>query len=80
MATLHSSPTFEAARAYARAMLVGRDLECRRLQSLIDATRAGDGGAVLLRGVPGAGKSALLEFAAGRAEDPDRAAGGGHTG
>jgi DNA-binding CsgD family transcriptional regulator len=50
-------------------MLVGRDLECRRLQSLIDATRGGDGGAVLVRGVPGAGKSALLEFAAGRAED-----------
>src|SRR5215217_2579636 len=69
MATLHSSPTFEAARAYARAMLVGRHLECTRLESLIDATRAGGGGAVLLRGVPGAGKSALLEFAAGRAED-----------
>src|SRR5918994_4331846 len=69
MATLHSSPTLVAARAYARAMLVGRDLECRRLQSLIDATRAGDGGTVLLRGVPGAGKSALLEFAAGRAGD-----------
>jgi DNA-binding CsgD family transcriptional regulator len=50
-------------------MLVGRHLECTRLQSLIDATRAGDGGAVLLRGVPGAGKSALLEFAAGGAED-----------
>jgi hypothetical protein len=40
-----------------------------RLESLIDATRAGDGGPLLLRGVPGAGKSALLEFAAGRAED-----------
>ena len=50
-------------------MLVGRRLECMRLESLIDATRAGGGGAVLLRGVPGAGKSALLEFAAGRAEE-----------
>ena len=50
-------------------MLVGRDLECARLGSLIDATRAGDGDAVLLRGVPGAGKSALLDFAAGRSED-----------
>jgi DNA-binding CsgD family transcriptional regulator len=50
-------------------MLVGRDLECARLESLIDATRARDGGAVLLRGLPGSGKSALLDFAAGRAED-----------
>jgi DNA-binding CsgD family transcriptional regulator len=50
-------------------MLVGRDAECSRLESLIDSTRAGGGGAVLLRGVPGAGKSALLDFAAGRAED-----------
>src|SRR5215218_5664174 len=50
-------------------MLVGRHSECARLESLIDATRAGEGGPRLLRGVPGAGKSALLEFAAGRAED-----------
>ena len=46
-------------------MLLGRDLECARLTSLIGATRAGDGGALVLRGVPGAGKSALLDFAAG---------------
>ena len=49
-------------------MLLGRDLECARLESLIGATRAGGGGALVLRGVPGAGKSALLDFAAGRAE------------
>src|SRR5215218_2339245 len=50
-------------------MLVGRHSECARLESLIDATRAGKGGPLLLRGVPGAGKSALLDFAAARAED-----------
>ena len=49
-------------------MLLGRDPECARLESLIDATRAGGGGALVLRGVPGAGKSALLDFAVGRAE------------
>ncbi len=48
-------------------MLLGRDLECARLESLIGATRAG-GGALVLRGVPGAGKSALLDFAAARAQ------------
>src|SRR5919108_4137432 len=50
-------------------MLVGRHVECAWLESLIDKTRAGGGDAVLLRGVPGAGKSALLDFAAARAED-----------
>ena len=48
-------------------MLLGRDPECARLESLIDATRAGGGGVLVLRGVPGAGKSALLDFAVGRA-------------
>jgi DNA-binding CsgD family transcriptional regulator len=43
-------------------MLVGRHVECSRLASLVDAIRAGDGDAVLLRGVAGAGKSALLEY------------------
>ena len=49
-------------------MLLGRDPECARLESLIGATRAGGGAALVLRGVPGAGKSALLDFAAERAE------------
>ncbi len=49
-------------------MLLGRDPECARLESLIGATRAGGGFALVLRGVPGAGKSALLDFAAERAE------------
>ena len=49
-------------------MLLGRDPECAHLESLISATRAGGGAVLLLRGVPGAGKSALLDFAAKRAE------------
>ena len=49
-------------------MLLGRDAECARLESLIGATREGGGAALSLRGVPGAGKSALLDFAAERAE------------
>jgi DNA-binding CsgD family transcriptional regulator len=49
-------------------MLLGRDPECARLESLVSATRAGGGGALVLRGVPGAGKSALLDFVAARAE------------
>ena len=50
-------------------MLLGRDPERARLASLVESARAGDGAALVLRGVPGAGKSALLEFAAARARD-----------
>ena len=50
-------------------MLLGRHPECARLESLIAATRAGAGEALVLRGVPGVGKSALLNFAAEHAED-----------
>jgi DNA-binding CsgD family transcriptional regulator len=61
-------------------MLVGRHAECARLESLIDATRSGSGGALVLRGVPGAGKSALLDFAAERAEGFTVLRGGGTPG
>jgi hypothetical protein len=50
-------------------MLLGRHAECARLESLIAATRAGAGEALVLRGVPGVGKSALLDFAAAHAKD-----------
>ncbi|MCW3003533.1 MAG: transcriptional regulator, LuxR family, partial [Conexibacter sp.] len=43
--------------------LVGRDAELRRLASLIDATRAGRGGSMVVEGAPGVGKSALLAAA-----------------
>jgi hypothetical protein len=48
-------------------MLIGRDLECRRIDELVD--RLPDhGGALLVRGEAGIGKSALLDRARERAE------------
>src|ERR687897_100351 len=50
-------------------MLFGRRAEVERLESLIAATRAGSGSAVLLQGVAGVGKTALLDHAAASARD-----------
>ena len=44
-------------------MLVGRATECGRIDALLDAARAGEGGALVLRGEPGVGKTALLGVA-----------------
>jgi hypothetical protein len=44
-------------------VLVGREAECARLRSLVDATREGRSGVVVLRGEGGAGKTALIEEA-----------------
>ncbi|MGW1521503.1 ATP-binding protein [Streptomyces sp. NPDC002287] len=41
-------------------VLIGRQDEMRRLDALLDAARRGRGGALVLRGEPGIGKSALL--------------------
>ncbi|WP_432199068.1 ATP-binding protein [Streptomyces sp. bgisy027] len=41
-------------------VLIGRQDEIRRLDALLQATREGRGGALVLRGEPGIGKSALL--------------------
>ncbi|MFI6596848.1 AAA family ATPase [Nonomuraea sp. NPDC050536] len=49
--------------------LFGRQAETGRLDELIQAVRQGRGGALVLRGEPGIGKSALLEYAASRAAD-----------
>ncbi|HEX4187073.1 MAG TPA: AAA family ATPase [Solirubrobacteraceae bacterium] len=48
--------------------LVGRSAECERLDLLLDAGRAGSSAALVLRGPAGTGKSALLDYAAERAE------------
>jgi DNA-binding CsgD family transcriptional regulator len=45
-------------------MLFGRDAECAAISRLLDGARVGRGGALVLRGVPGAGKTALLDYAA----------------
>ena len=50
-------------------MLVGRQAELARLESLIAATRAGSGSAMLLRGVAGVGKTALLDHSVDSAAD-----------
>jgi predicted ATPase len=47
--------------------LYGRETESRRIDSLLDAARAGRSGALLLRGQPGTGKTALLRSAVARA-------------
>ncbi|WP_205650611.1 ATP-binding protein [Actinoplanes solisilvae] len=47
--------------------VIGRDDEFAQLQTLIDRAAAGEGGALLLHGQPGIGKSALLGHAAERA-------------
>jgi len=48
-------------------MLLGRSREQADITGLLDGARAGRGGALVLCGEPGIGKSALLEDAAGRA-------------
>ena len=47
--------------------LTGRRRECDVLDQLIDAVRAGESRALMVVGEPGVGKTALLEYAAGRA-------------
>ncbi|MGW7696471.1 helix-turn-helix transcriptional regulator [Streptomyces asiaticus] len=43
-------------------VLIGRQDEIRRLDGLLQAAREGRGGALVLRGEPGIGKSALLRY------------------
>lgn len=49
--------------------LVGRDRELEQLHQLLDRARAGRSGALVVSGVVGVGKSALLESAVRSAED-----------
>jgi ATP/maltotriose-dependent transcriptional regulator MalT len=49
-------------------MLLGRELETARIDRLLDGARTGQSGALVLSGEPGIGKTALLDYAAGRAE------------
>jgi DNA-binding CsgD family transcriptional regulator len=46
-------------------LLRGRRTECATLDRLLDAARVGQSGALVLRGEPGIGKSALLAYALG---------------
>src|SRR5829696_5834163 len=50
-------------------MLVGREAERATIQRLIEGARAGRGGALVVRGEPGIGKTTLLRDAERSAED-----------
>ncbi|WP_229074746.1 AAA family ATPase [Actinoplanes sp. DH11] len=50
-------------------MILGRRTELARLAALLDGCRAGTGGALVLRGEAGIGKSTLLDQTAGRAAE-----------
>jgi DNA-binding CsgD family transcriptional regulator len=47
----------------------GRDAECAALNVLLDAARSGESRTVIVRGEAGVGKSALLDYAIGSAQD-----------
>jgi DNA-binding NarL/FixJ family response regulator len=49
--------------------LAGRDTECATLDRLLDAARGGESRVLVLRGEPGVGKTALLDYAIGAASD-----------
>jgi DNA-binding CsgD family transcriptional regulator len=51
--------------------LLGRERECARVDELLSAASEGRGGALLIRGEAGTGKSALLRYAAERARAND---------
>ncbi|MFC4062243.1 LuxR C-terminal-related transcriptional regulator [Planomonospora corallina] len=54
---------FSATSVTAAVALHGRDAELAALHRLVDAARRGSGGALLVLGAPGTGKSALLDAA-----------------
>jgi DNA-binding CsgD family transcriptional regulator len=55
------------ARPSDHVRLRGRRAECRRLDGLVDAVRSGESRVLVLRGEPVIGKTALLDYLAGRA-------------
>ena len=47
-------------------MLFGRESECRAIEGVVDEARASRSAALVVRGEPGIGKSALLQYAVER--------------
>jgi DNA-binding CsgD family transcriptional regulator len=54
--------------AGASLVLVGRDRECARIDELLEGAVAGESGSLIVRGEAGIGKTALLDYAAARAD------------
>lgn len=68
--TLARSPVLEPRAHEERGhSLIGRAVECGRVDALIGAARAGRPGLVVVRGEPGSGKTALLLYAEERASE-----------
>src|SRR5260370_3331432 len=59
----------ELASEWRRVMLRGRGQQCETLDGLLADVRAGRSRALVVRGEPGIGKTALLGYAAGTAQD-----------
>ena len=51
------------------AQLLGRQRECEVLGRLLEAARGGHGGVLVVHGEPGAGKTALVEYAVEAAQE-----------
>jgi ABC-type phosphonate transport system ATPase subunit len=49
-------------------VLIGRESQCARLDELLDLARIGESGALAIQGEAGIGKTALLDYAAEKAE------------
>jgi DNA-binding CsgD family transcriptional regulator len=50
-------------------LLLGREAECAAIDRVLDTTRGGASGALVLRGEPGIGKTALIDYAVAAASD-----------
>src|SRR5262249_37226965 len=67
LASAISPRSLRLSSRYDRHVLYERDEECDRIGSLLDAARSWQSSALVLRGEPGIGKTALLEDAGDRA-------------
>jgi DNA-binding CsgD family transcriptional regulator len=59
----------EPMAAVGQTGLRGRDPECAALERMLDAARGGESRTLVLRGEPGVGKTALLDYVIGSAPD-----------
>src|SRR6201994_1394825 len=57
-----------SSNARSQAALIGRDAECDALERLLARGKVGDSAILVLRGAAGTGKTALLDYAAHRAD------------